>query len=845
MKFTRILCAVLAVLLLIPAFAACAKQNKMPEKQTLTNVYRATEIETPGDEENSHIMDFRLDGDLIRFSVYTYDPETYEGTETMYTVDLNGENLTDVTPPREEPEDAETGEKPQQNPQNYYTVNELKMADGTTWRAECHWFSDPITYEYTEEYVLLHLAADGTEITRLTGTDLWGELAEDEYMYVSRMVSVDDETILVEGNVALYLVSEEGQNIREISIVEYWDTGYFENLFSSKGSFYFLYYEWEGSGTYSLIPLDVTAGKLGEPIPLDELGDMYSSFPGDEHYTFYYMNQNAVYGYDVATNTSTELMNFLNSDMSYNIAYNLKIVSPDKFVTYGYDSLTQKQAMYIFDRIPDEEIEPRYILTLGSIGDNWNIRNEIIRFNRQSDEYRISLKTYEIVYPTSGEYDYNQLVSDAVTKLNNDMIAGTGPDILLTNSYMPVDSYIAKGLFVDLYEYIDADGDLSREDFLPNILAALEVNGSLYELIPGFSVRTLAGKTSVVGDRVKWTPAEFTQFVQSMPEGMEVFSEMTRGNAMDMFLSASYEEYIDGETGKCSFDSAGFAQLLTFLATLPEELDERRYDDQNYWQEYQNRFREDRTALETVYLSSFNGLTSMMGYTFYTDEISLVGYPTEGENGGVLTAAELSFAISAKSRLKDGAWDFVRYFLTEEYQDELYYFPLRKSSMDKQMETAIEQADEQRKQYEEYLEQMQQMEQDAVIETPETMPIYPEPEIPAEETTAPAEETTAAAETQAVPETESVVTDVIVQDDVVILPSYPEMREDEQFFLTREMAEMIRDYVTSLERMERQNTAVINIIKEDAAAFFAGEKSVQDTVKLIQNRVSTYVAESR
>ncbi len=848
--FIRAVSAVLAMLLLLPAFAACGK-TRMPEKQTLTNVYRATEIQHPGDSENSHIQDFKLDGDLIRFTVYSYDPETYEGTETMYTVDLNGENLTDVTPPKEEPaeDDKDTAGKPTKNEQNFYTVSEVDLPDGTKWRAECHWSSDPITYEYKEEYVLLHLAADGTEITRLTGEDLWGELSEDEYAYINRMIPVDADTILVEGNTALYFIADEGQNIREISVVEYLDTGYFENFFQSKGSFYFLHYEWEGSGTYSLVPLDVAAGKLAEPIPLSDLGDIYSSFPGDDYYTFYYMNQEAVYGYDVATNTVTELMNFLNSDMNYSIAYNLKIISPEKFVTYGYDSLTEKQAMYVLTRVPDEEIEPRYIITLGCLGDSWSVRNEAIRFNRQSDEYRITLKTYEIEYPSGGDYVYEDLIADAVTRLNNDMIAGTGPDILLTNAYMPVDSYIAKGLFVDLYSYIDADETLSREDFLPNVLKALEVNGGLYEAVPGFTVRTLAGKKEIVGDRTKWTPAEFTAFVQSLPEGMEVFSEMTRSNALDMFLSAAYEEYIDADTGKCSFDSAGFAQILTFLSTLPEELDERRYDDQNYWQEYQYRFRDNKTALETVYLSSFNSIASLFSYTFYTDEISFVGYPTEGANGGVLTTGEVSFAISSKSPLKDGAWDFVRYFLTEEYQDGQYYFPLRRASLDKQMETALKEAEEQRKRYEDRLEQMQQMEQDAVIETPETA--VPETTVPdmavphteeAAETAAPAE-TTASVETEAAADTEIVVEDVI-QGGIAVLPERPIMME-EQFFLTQETAQEIYDYITSLDRVQRQNAAVMNIIKEDAAAFFAGKKSVQDTVKLIQNRVSTYVAENR
>lgn len=37
----------------------------------------------------------------------------------------------------------------------------------------------------------------------------------------------------------------------------------------------------------------------------------------------------------------------------------------------------------------------------------------------------------------------------------------------------------------------------------------------------------------------------------------------------------------------------------------------------------------------------------------------------------------------------------------------------------------------------------------------------------------------------------------------------------------------------------------ISIVKEEAAAFFAGDKSAEDVAKIVQNRVSIYLAEQQ
>ena len=73
-----------------------------------------------------------------------------------------------------------------------------------------------------------------------------------------------------------------------------------------------------------------------------------------------------------------------------------------------------------------------------------------------------------------------------------------------------------------------------------------------------------------------------------------------------------------------------------------------------------------------------------------------------------------------------------------------------------------------------------------------------------------------------------------------------EIREDEENpaqSFTKEDADKLRELVYSTEKMARQDDTLTEIISTEAAAYFAGDKSLEDTVSNIQSRASIYVAE--
>lgn len=803
MKLKRMLAAVMSAAMMLGcavSFSGCGR-TRMPEKETVDHVYRATTIAMP--EGINWIRDMYVhNGKITLLAGDMYD-ETIGGTvRRTYTVNLDGTGMEMVSEEKiiyDEEYDMPTWDE----------MERIYVDDGTCWKILYSYFWNEETGESSSEYRLTHLAADGTILSEtdpasfwLDGVDAYGN---SYYHYVQNPTLVND-TLLFMDSGALYAVGADGNFLWATSIASMTASGYVAYMFPYQGGAGLLCGDYSSDTTaYSLYPVSLTNGQIGTPLALDSemFQSMWNIVPGDG-YTFYCTDSDGVYGYDADTNTFEELLNFMNSDISSDMVNELCVLSADQFVASGWDQATGDEVITVLNRVPDDQLVPKWILYLAVVGDMYDVRTQVLLFNRQSDEYRIRIKEYspDDYYTPGEDYDYNELMAQAVNELNNEIIAGNMPDLLYVNANIPIENYIAKGLLEDLYPYIDNDERFERSDFLENVLGALDVNGSLYQIMPSFNLRTLLGKTENLGGRTGWTMNEFMQWVKTLPEDSSVFWEYTRDDLLRMFCTYAYEEFVDPESGECHFDSEEFRQILTFLSTVPEESREPDGYDEEYWNSYEYRFRDNKAMLELYTVRSLRAYNSMMNYTFYNGDLTLIGLPSSNGNGAAIVTDSLSFAISSRSPMKDAAWNFVSYFLTEEYQDTIAYtIPLRRDALIKLFDQAVEEAEISRAEWEQ--EQQQ-------ITTGWGMIVEDG--------------------------------DMTVDEDIAVDVMWP---TETRYFLTREIADRILDVICSTTHVYRENSSVLDIIRSDSAAFFAGQKSLDDTVRIIQDRVSTYVAENR
>ena len=154
-------------------------------------------------------------------------------------------------------------------------------------------------------------------------------------------------------------------------------------------------------------------------------------------------------------------------------------------------------------------------------------------------------------------------------RLRSEMAAGQVPDIIDLTGA----SYrqaIQKGYLEDLWPYIEDDPDLGRDGVLEAPLKAAEVNGGLYAAFGAVEIDTLVGAASQVGDRTTWTFRELQETFAGMPEGATLFRFNTsRDQIFAQLVMYTLESYVDREAGTCSFDSPGFRSMLEFSSQFP------------------------------------------------------------------------------------------------------------------------------------------------------------------------------------------------------------------------------------------------------------------------------------
>lgn len=126
---------------------------------------------------------------------------------------------------------------------------------------------------------------------------------------------------------------------------------------------------------------------------------------------------------------------------------------------------------YIFD--PDIPTVPNEKLTVYGLYDNEIIRQAITLFQTYNPEVYV-----EYIYGVSGDDSVTK--EDALKSLNTKIMAGEGPDVLVLDN-MPVNSYIEKGLLLDLGPIVN--GLHGEAALFENIVGAVKTGEEVY-MIP-------------------------------------------------------------------------------------------------------------------------------------------------------------------------------------------------------------------------------------------------------------------------------------------------------------------------------------------------------------------------
>lgn len=262
--------------------------------------------------------------------------------------------------------------------------------------------------------------------------------------------------------------------------------------------------------------------------------------------------------------------------------------------------------------------------------------------------------------------DYSDMEMD---RLLADFVSGKGQDIIDMNTFpLSVAQCVSKGMLEDLSPYYDSDEELSMDDLMESVRRAMEYNDKIYYLASSFSIQTIAVKKEDVGDCTGWSVLDLKALMDSNAKSKDLFSiKDIKEGYLYLLTFGDFSDYVDWENGSCCFDSKAFKYILELCDEkgLREEHDRTMED---VWEEVDSKYsRLQNSKYLLLEENEMNLNLIQFERKAIKSELAYVGCPNEAKNGSMFTF-DNRFAISSQSNHKEQAWRFIRTFLLKEYQ---------------------------------------------------------------------------------------------------------------------------------------------------------------------------------
>lgn len=282
------------------------------------------------------------------------------------------------------------------------------------------------------------------------------------------------------------------------------------------------------------------------------------------------------------------------------------------------------------------------------------------------------------VYDT-GEGDFTNI---GMTQMVADLIGGNGPDIIGMSGLGVDISYqelVTGGYLTDLTGYLE--GLTYADDLFWNVIDACEVNGEIGMLTPHFAMNGIAVAPKYAVDLKELDTEAFLELIERNQGEKSLFGWDSADISLSVMLRARQWEFLDPVNNEAHFDSPAFIEMLKLCKEYGA--------GEPFPQDISPTERNKEILFNECYLSDIGSYLSYI--LSYGREYSLYGYPTTEGDVYLASPGLDACAISAGSGHKDGAWEFLETLLDAGYQKNFnggfaYGIAIRESCFDAQGE---------------------------------------------------------------------------------------------------------------------------------------------------------------
>jgi len=300
--------------------------------------------------------------------------------------------------------------------------------------------------------------------------------------------------------------------------------------------------------------------------------------------------------------------------------------------------------------------------------------------------------TIELKYIESGDGAEGAAAHEKFVKTTNTaMLSGKGPD-LIEMDQLPIENYVKKHLLANMSEIIEKDPTFNKEQYFNNILDNVKIDGGIYGMPMKFFMYGLMGdETLIENSKVRfndktWNWSQYTDVIRQLMKFGEKNGKYGVFSSPDALLNEmvkdQYPTFVDEVNGKANFDSEPFTTLLKQVKSLS---DERMITQEQV-----------HPLFRTVSINSpTDYITTLKESEFYPKDYvfksKLYAKPNANDQqAGGYFRPYTTIGINEKSSVKEEAWDFLKFMLSDEIQASGTGFPLNKTLYEKQKQQLLE-----------------------------------------------------------------------------------------------------------------------------------------------------------
>ncbi|MDR2598965.1 MAG: hypothetical protein LBC73_01660 [Oscillospiraceae bacterium] len=521
---------------------------------------------------------------------------------------------------------------------------------------------------FTETNILRKLDNTGAELLSL---DI-SEYLVDVRIYNVK-ICIDNEDNIYIGLVdKVTVIDNTSRFLFNLDVRNFWN---FELIRMTDGTIA----NFDGQGTIRKIIVEEQGWGDTINLPLD---GRIRVFNENNEFSVLFISGMALYGVDIETNDIALVLDFIDSDLMFDMLINVNILTNGQILIATFTARESLDPpvieLILFTKKSSSERQERTQLTLAGINIDNLILSAVVQFNRTSDAFRIHVIDYSV-------YNISADDSTALLRLNTDIITGRVPDILVL-SELPFRQYAERGLFVDLGTFLDNDTEINRDDFISNVLRAAEIDGTLYQIFPAFDIFTIIGNPEIIGRNTGWTIEEFKAVLDANPEAdIPIGTGMSKIRFLHFAFMYNVEQFIDWNSRVAFFDSDDFVKLLKLADIFPMEADPDIFFGFGAGWDEIIAGRQIMALRQLIDFDSYRFNRSLYG-----SEIVFKGFPGESRASGIFNT-DSNIAISANSENQNVAWEFVRLILSDDFGQMNIHrsFPINKAVFEERLAKAM------------------------------------------------------------------------------------------------------------------------------------------------------------